>query len=268
MDDIVDRDEILAELTRLALDEDEAALYLAVLDLGPCEVRQAAEEAGVNRTSAYRILKNLAERGLVGMSSGQPMEITALGPEPLFDVMRREKVQELDLIDEIEGDVLHPLQERRKKERREEPAGATWRVIRGLERLEEETANAIRNAEAEVYLVCGDAASWEDPPGSYADPLDALQGRTGELDVRALLCPSGKDSRRWRVLRSAEGVEARVVEEGLGADTYIIDTEVFTGLVEADEPVAPVSVWSDAPGLYENQRRMFEGLWRTASRYP
>lgn len=268
MDDIVDRDEILAELTRLALDEDEAALYLAVLDLGPCEVRQAAEEAGVNRTSAYRILERLADRGLVGMSSGQPMEITPLGPEPLFEVLRREKVQELDLIDEIEEGVLRPLQERLKAERREEPAGATWRVIRGKERLEEETANAIRNATAEVYLVCGDAGSWEDPPGSYADPVDALRGRTRELDVRALMDPEGKGGRRWKELSSAEGVEVRVVEEGLGADTYIIDTEVFTGLVEAGDPVAPVAVWSDAPGLYENQRRMFEGLWRAATRYP
>lgn len=262
----VDRDELLAEMTRLALGDDEAALYVAVLELGPCGVREAAEEAGVHRTSAYRILEDLAERGLVAMSTGQPMEVTPLGPEAFFESMRQEKIQEMDVIDEVEASTLKDLQDRLDADDRDEPSANTWRVIRGRDRIEEETAETIRNCQAEVCLVCGDPAGWEDPPGGDADPLKAIQTKADDLDIRALMDPDCLESRRGRNLRTLEGVDTRAVEPGFGTDTYILDTEVFAGLSQDDQELGPVVIWSDAPGLYENQRQMFEGLWKSARR--
>jgi HTH-type transcriptional regulator, sugar sensing transcriptional regulator len=56
---------MIDELAALGLDEKEARLYLAALELGESTVRKLADAAGVGRTNAYDILERLERRGLV-----------------------------------------------------------------------------------------------------------------------------------------------------------------------------------------------------------
>lgn len=55
----------IKELQEIGLDKKEAAIYLAGLELGETTVQRIAQKARVNRTTAYRILEILREKGLI-----------------------------------------------------------------------------------------------------------------------------------------------------------------------------------------------------------
>lgn len=52
-------------LTQLGLNDIEADIYLAALEYGPAPASELAEQAGLNRITAYEALKRLSKKGLV-----------------------------------------------------------------------------------------------------------------------------------------------------------------------------------------------------------
>jgi sugar-specific transcriptional regulator TrmB len=56
---------VIDKLTSLGLDEKEAKLYLAALELGQATVRQLSDAADIGRTNAYDIIGRLEQRGLL-----------------------------------------------------------------------------------------------------------------------------------------------------------------------------------------------------------
>ena len=57
------------ELIEFGLDEKEAQLYLALLELGEASVLNIARKSGLKRTSVYHLLESLKNRGFVGITS-------------------------------------------------------------------------------------------------------------------------------------------------------------------------------------------------------
>lgn len=58
--------DIVQILKKLGFDEKEIRLYLIILSLGPAPVRKIAQSSGINRGTAYDIIKHLMRQGLVG----------------------------------------------------------------------------------------------------------------------------------------------------------------------------------------------------------
>lgn len=56
------------DLEKLGLNEKEAKVYLAVLELGEGNVQQISKKSGVKRTTLYDILESLKSKGLVSQS--------------------------------------------------------------------------------------------------------------------------------------------------------------------------------------------------------
>jgi sugar-specific transcriptional regulator TrmB len=83
------------ELQKLGLSDKEAKFYLASLRLGKSPVQEIAEQAGVNRGTAYNIIKSLMEKGLMSsFDQGKKTYFTAESPERLISLIR---TQERDL---------------------------------------------------------------------------------------------------------------------------------------------------------------------------
>ena len=59
----------------LGLDENEAKVYQALLELGPSTVSQITKKAGITRTFGYQILEKLSIYGLVNRVSGEGAKI-------------------------------------------------------------------------------------------------------------------------------------------------------------------------------------------------
>ncbi len=57
--------DVVQILKKLGFDEKDIRLYLILLSLGPSPVRKVAQATGINRGTAYDILKQLVKQGLV-----------------------------------------------------------------------------------------------------------------------------------------------------------------------------------------------------------
>lgn len=53
-------------LEKIGLNEKEASLYLATLNLGEAPMSRLSKEAGLKRTTAYQIFRGLEKRGIMG----------------------------------------------------------------------------------------------------------------------------------------------------------------------------------------------------------
>jgi HTH-type transcriptional regulator, sugar sensing transcriptional regulator len=58
--------EIISVLTEYGLNQREAALYLAGLEMGECGMAPIAKKAGIKRPTAYLTFKTLEQKGLMG----------------------------------------------------------------------------------------------------------------------------------------------------------------------------------------------------------
>lgn len=70
------------------LDDREAGVYLAALELGRAKVSAIAQKAGINRITAYEILKRFVGRGLAtSYSYGNVKTFEVLSPDNLIEKM-------------------------------------------------------------------------------------------------------------------------------------------------------------------------------------
>lgn len=79
-------------LASLGLSSKEAAVYVALLELGRSSVSQISRKAAVNRATGYVILDSLITKGLVSISGKEPkQEYIAESPDKLPELFRKEQ---------------------------------------------------------------------------------------------------------------------------------------------------------------------------------
>ncbi len=89
---------LLSTLKNFGLTEDETNLYLAGLKTGEASMTKIAQEAGINRTTAYLVAKNLEEKGLMGkFKMRQGMRFVTTEPDKLKNIAFQ-KAQDIESI--------------------------------------------------------------------------------------------------------------------------------------------------------------------------
>ncbi len=80
------------QITEFGLDEKEARVFLASLELGGENVLTIAKKAGINRVATYEALESLIKKGLVStFHKGKRVNYTATDPERLLHLLEQEK---------------------------------------------------------------------------------------------------------------------------------------------------------------------------------
>ncbi len=80
------------KLIKLGLTEAESKIYLVVLKLNSCTVRQIAKECGFHRTNIYDVLEQLREKGLIAIArQGKTTLYTASDPHNLYELLEEKK---------------------------------------------------------------------------------------------------------------------------------------------------------------------------------
>ena len=69
-------------LKKIGLEESEAKVYLALLELGPASVSAITKKAGITRTFGYKILQKLGWLGLVSEAAGEGKIIKYVAEHP------------------------------------------------------------------------------------------------------------------------------------------------------------------------------------------
>ncbi len=95
---------MLIELIKnLGLDENEAKIYLALLELGPSLVTKIGQKASINRTTCYDVLERLVKYNLVTYASGKQAKkrYSAMPPYNLVSFLERKQKQNEKQLDKL-----------------------------------------------------------------------------------------------------------------------------------------------------------------------
>src|SRR3989344_2058210 len=83
--------ELTEVLNKTGLDEKEAKVYLALLELGTADVTDIAVKAHIKRPTCYLVLDNLKNKGLVSQVPAKVNLFTAESPEKLASEMYKKQ---------------------------------------------------------------------------------------------------------------------------------------------------------------------------------
>lgn len=90
------------ELRNIGLEEDEAAVYAACLELGPASVLEMARKTKLNRTTLYGVVERLGEKQLITKSvTGKRILYVAEPPEKLALMLKNRLAKLDDLLPEL-----------------------------------------------------------------------------------------------------------------------------------------------------------------------
>lgn len=87
--------ELAAKLQSVGFSEKQAKVYVAALFLGPSAVQKIAEQAEVNRATAYVILDELAQMGVVSESTQGKKTVYVAEPPEAIDRYLENQAQEI-----------------------------------------------------------------------------------------------------------------------------------------------------------------------------
>jgi len=95
---------IIKNLVRYGLTENEARIYCSVLALEESTVDRIARYADLNRTSSYPILERLKEMGLISQNKKRKKTVfKAVRPEKLYDLLEEKKERISEILPDLKS---------------------------------------------------------------------------------------------------------------------------------------------------------------------
>jgi HTH-type transcriptional regulator, sugar sensing transcriptional regulator len=102
------------QLEQFGLNEKEAKIYLASLEVGAASVQEIAAKAGIHRVSTYDLLESLTEKGFIRqVISGSKRIISAIEPEEVIELIRRKERKFSELVPELKAIQIRTGEEQR-----------------------------------------------------------------------------------------------------------------------------------------------------------
>jgi sugar-specific transcriptional regulator TrmB len=251
------------ELVRqLGLDENEAKIYLALLELGPASVTEITKAAGITRTLGYVVLEKLGIDGLVTRATGRGKKIrySAEHPRAVIQFVKNKKNAWERRIEKAEG-LLPDLLSLYKVDNK--PIIRYQEGTEGLKTLFEESLESTTE-----ILAVTDVESWQDKDlWDWAKGynrqrnhrkvkerillLDTPQGRAWVKNYR----PSPYTVYRWVTREQAKGLLE------FGGELNVYENKVVIALPKKPHRLIAVV---EGPVLANILRSMFEIVWGVA----
>lgn len=250
--------ELAAKLEPLGLSDKEARVYVAALFLGPSAVQKIASQAEINRATAYVILDQLAELGLVSQSQeGKKTVFIAEPPEALERLFDQQQAR----ITERKERLKAILPELDLSQRGQAPTAPTVRFYRGMEGINASGQDLRRKARtgSTIYALTNyDEVLRIVPNILQVNPVARLKKRLKSKVIYSY--SDGEVGSDTKVLRSTRKTSLPlkadvVLYEDRGALwTYAKDPKEATGVIIEDPDVVAVL------------RQLFELAWEGMSK--
>ncbi len=182
--------EIAEIVAKSGLDETEAKVYLALLQLGPSTVSDVTKKAQITRTLGYHVLEKLAHYGLVdrASSNGKKIIFNALHPNRLVQFVKNKKNKWQRNLTEVENNIAELINIYRVAEK---PVIRYSAGIDGLKNLFLETLDS----KTEILSIL-DIEGWDTPNfREYAREYN--RERSKKKLMEKILILDNKISRDW-----------------------------------------------------------------------
>lgn len=227
-------------------------MYIALVDSGPSPVRAIAQKSGVNRGTAYDVLKDLMAQGLASYFNKQTKQyFAAEPPQKLVDAIAAKQQQ----LESIKQEVTTNLPELQALFEREggRPQVKLYEGMKGIRQILEDVLQTVSGSHDKVYYVYSSSTLRKNvyeamPEFTTARIAKKINVRTIALGQGGQLV--GLDERKW--LPGGQDLQA----------TYELIYGSKVAHISLDTSAEPVGVIIDNTAIHETQKLIFENLWQ------
>lgn len=241
-------------LCEYGLTNKESDVYMALLELGPAPARSIARRAGVNRGTAYDVVKKLVDQGLATYYRKGKQHFAAEPPERLIDAIedKQSKLQRL------KTGITDKLPELKAlfQQNGGRPSIRVYEGSKGIKKLLSDVLSTLSNSETKEYYVYSSATAKE-RQSIYKDFPEFNQKRIAQgIKVQTIALGEGGET---------AGLDERK-QIGTGSKkssaTHEIIYEGKVAQIGLDASGTPVGVIIENAGIYQTQRLIFAVLWK------
>lgn len=263
----MDPEDIAAKLERLDLSNDQATVYVRLLQAGPSKVSELVPHVEMSRTSLYRALDALCETGYATKSLDRPTRYEPQDPELVFDTKLQELSLRRDRLASMRDELAAPLEELRSDGVSERDNH--WKRLEGPKQIYEAIQRIAARAEDEIALASNDPITLEmgRPHVEKAWRLGA-QRVDGGVTARMLLGIDAMDVPEIPEWAFLDNAEFRLLQVDRAVHFLLVDgrqvVEWAQPALTGDSDEDAIALWTDAPGVVAPLSMLFESLWRDA----
>lgn len=237
-------------LKKIGLSEKEIAIYLTCLQLGPAPVRKIGEKAGINRGTAYDILKSLQGLGLISYyHKDKHQYFIAEDPISLHDALE----QKQQTLEKIKGEIDAILPELRSLYDKAEtkPVVKYYEGERGIKTILKDVISACRQG-SKGYCVFSSSTIRPHLYSAYRNfTPDRIKAgvRVQTISIGPGGETKGLDERKW-------------LNKEQGAPTYTLIYENKVAMISVNGDNQPIGVIIEDKNIFAAQKMLFEFIWR------
>lgn len=264
--------DLATNLQALGLDQDEALVYVRLIQAGPVKAGKLAPYVDVSRSKLYRILDDLSERGFVSKSIERPTVYTPLDPNKVFELVDEHLQRKRSRVENVRERCQDPLERLQAEPSPERPEH--WERIEGTAAVYEKLHDLAVEAQASFW----DVSNHETTVAQSVPVVDEAwrvvtnQAEDKDLDVRLLFdlgdepstvvpeATQGSDRIEIRGFQAERTIHYLVVDEE-EALVWVRPTPLGTMKGRQD-----VALWTNAPGVVYPRVLLFERLWPEGDR--
>jgi HTH-type transcriptional regulator, sugar sensing transcriptional regulator len=239
---------------KLGLNDKETAVYLALLEHGAGSVRNLAVLANLNRGTAYDILKNLQELGLVSFfHKDTKQHFVAEDPEKILKLLA-DRQSELTQAEEKIKELIPELKSLQEKGG-DKPVTKFYEGKVGVKFILEDILSSTKEIKPAEYYVYSAAGVREDVYSAYPDfnkKRIKFKIKANTISLSAGGGTYGLDDRKW--LKTEKSNEGNM--------TYILLYAGKCAFISRDSRNNPVGVIIENKMIYETQKAIFLQLWK------
>lgn len=249
-----DNQEMIKLLGDLGIARNEAATYLALLQLDSISIRKIAAVTGINRGTTYEILKRLVTLGLVSVrQQGKREQYTAESPEKIYDLIRERRRDLLEASTTAKNIIPDLLARTARSQGR--PLVRYYEDDEGVATILKDVLQTCRMMNEPAYYAYSSSPIRK---FLYRKYPQFTERRIAEgIDVKVIAVGDGgdeapKSERKW--LRDVPANKA-------SSYTLIYGAKVAT--ISIADDFTPYGVVIEDAGAATMQRLLFEQLWQT-----
>ncbi len=238
-------------LKKLGLTDKEIAIYLKVLEYGSLSVRRLAELTAINRGTAYDVLKNLEEQGLVRYQDRNGRQYFAAEEPEILDELLARRLSELEDTKLQLGELIPELKALSgSKDMR--PVSKYYEGKEGIHIVLDDILTSLK--QMQEYYVYSTFGVREDIYEAYPEFNNRRVKNKIKANTISLAqggSTYGNDERRWLPV-DADGKNL----------TYIIIYAGKCAFIARDALGQVVVVLVENEMIYETQKAIFMNLWQ------
>jgi sugar-specific transcriptional regulator TrmB len=241
-------------LEEFGLSDKETKAYLALLELGPSPARAIARSSGINRGTAYDILKKLVDLGLAGFYRKGKHHFAAEPPESIIDAIESKQSH----LQKLKVNINEKLPELKAMfvQQGGRPSIRVYEGAKGVKKILEDVLSSLSDAKEKEYCVYSSSTA-KDRERIYEEfPLFNQKRIEKGINVRTISLGeggglSGLDDRKWIKAGKSKGKATHEI--------------IYAGKIAhigLDRSTAPFGVIIENEAIFDTQKMIFEHNWK------